>query len=199
MIKSAAQSSLLNDTRYTSMSAGVVPSSEYLIASTVLTQNEPSITFDNLAEFAGVYKHLKLVTVSRNAASTASVTGVRLRFNGETSGANYRSHILYATGSGSPLSLYQSSVSGILAGLTNGNTGPTGAFAVAECEILDAFNTNKNTVTRSLTGSSVDGNYRVDMHSSLWINTASINSILVFNDSELAFITGSRFSLYGVV
>ena len=49
MIKSASRSSLVEDVKYTSMSAGVVPSSEYLIESRVLDTAVPSITFDNLS------------------------------------------------------------------------------------------------------------------------------------------------------
>ena len=60
MIKSASQSSLTSNIKYRSMSAGSVPSSEYLITSTVLTQNEPSITFD-VSGLSAQFRHLVLL------------------------------------------------------------------------------------------------------------------------------------------
>ena len=96
MIKSAAQSSLLNDTRYTSMSAGVVPSSEYLIESRVLDTAVSAITFDNLAQYAGVYRHLQVVMIARVDQSTAR--DLLITFNG-VGGTSYSGHRLLGNGS----------------------------------------------------------------------------------------------------
>jgi len=193
MIKSAAQSSLLNDTRYTSMSAGIVPSSEYLISTTVLTQNEPSITFD-VSAFAGVYKHLQIVYVARTGLSDVG-DWLNIRFNGSASA--YSAHHLSGNGSNviSGAFTSQSSIY-LFRGLTSAN-GAANAFGCGIIEILDAFNTNKNKTLRSLNGNS-GGYNNVTLNSGLWANTNSISSITLTPYTGNSFIPGSRFSIYGV-
>jgi hypothetical protein len=195
MIKSALQSSLTNDVKYRSMSAGAVPSNEYLIASTILSEASPSVTFDNLGQFAGVYKHLKLVGVARTARTASQGDNLSVQFNGDT-GSNYRWHLLLGTGS-SVLSLASAQGTETLPFWVNSNTSPTGAFGVGEVDILDAFSSNKNTVIRSLTGTA-GAEVNIRLTSGLWINTASLTSLRVYSVNGSNLLQGSRFSLYGV-
>ena len=67
MIKSASQSSLTNDVKYRNLDTFNIPSSEYLIQ-TIIVGSTPlaNITFENLSQYAGTYKHLQLVISARS-------------------------------------------------------------------------------------------------------------------------------------
>jgi hypothetical protein len=191
MIKSAAQSSILNDTRYTSMSAGVVPSSEYLIESRVLDSTTPSITFDNLGQYSGVYRHLYLVSSARGTRSSTE-DAMLLRFNGD-SATNYSTHWMEARGS-SVTSGAVASYSAVIIDVIPCATFSANAFSASMTDILDAFSTVKNKTVRSLCGAALP---IVSLQSGFWRNTTAITSITVLAASG-SLVAGSRFSLYGV-
>ena len=78
-----------------------------------------------------------------------------------------------------------------------GASGPANAFGAGVYDILDPYSTTKNKTTRLFGGRGfVTGDHKIVLASGLWRNTASVTSIdLVANDN---FVTGSRFSLYGI-
>jgi hypothetical protein len=196
MIKSAAQSSLLNDTRYTSMSAGVVPSSEYLISTTLLDTATPSVTFD-VSSFAGVYKHLKIIAVVRTAvAATASQIGLQL--DGNTSAASYAFHQLYGNGTVAGSEGYATGTLGMVTPVvrTFGATGTASAFGAGIIEILDAYSTTKNKTVRSLHGGA--GVNHIGLTSGVLLSTSPTDSITFLVQGGGNLVAGSRFSLYGV-
>jgi hypothetical protein len=78
-----------------------------------------------------------------------------------------------------------------------GNTNVSGSFAVGTIDILDAFESTKNKVTRSLSGY-VGGNSAIALKSGLWVNTAAITQIDLTNWDGASHAAGSRFSLYGI-
>lgn len=185
MIKSASRSSLVEDVKYTSMSAGVVPSSEYLISTTVLTQNEPSVTFD-VSSFAGVYRHLQIIA---NVRSTAGANAV-ITFNGDTS-ANYSWHLVYGNGS-TVLSTGAANSSNMI--LFSQAPSTANIFLPNTIDILDFANNSKNKTIRSLCGA--PSLNEIALFSGAWRNTAPVTSITI---SLTSFVAGSRFSIYGVV
>jgi hypothetical protein len=197
MIKSALQSSLTNDVKYRSMSAGAVPSSEYLIATTVLTQNEPSVTFDNLGQFAGVYKHLQLIASVSTSLTAGGDDQLRMRFNGDAVDTNYRAHTLYGFNnsvSSEDTQSYNRGFAGYVATAANANS-----FGAVVIDILDAFNTGKNKTSRTFSGFASGSLPIVGLYSHLWMNTAAINSITISQrNGTQNLIQNSRFSLYGV-
>ena len=192
MIKSALQSSLTNDVKYRSMSAGAVPSSEYLIASTVLTQNEPSVTFNNLAQYAGVYKHLQIMATTKGSPTNNDFLFAKMNFNADT-GGNYNQHLL--AGNGSIVSSSSTTYSFLVAGIPQ-NSNTSGDFCASIIDILDPFETTKFTTARTMTG--ILGSFnRIFFYSGLWRNTNALTSITIAHETA-NFATGSRFSLYGV-
>lgn len=198
MIKSAQQSSIQNDIKYRSMSAGNVPSNEYLISTTVVGATPAaSVEFD-VSAYAGIYRHLQLVFVSRGNRSGAEDSNVYIQFNGDT-GANYNSHYLRGNGSVVESGAYTSSNNnGVF--LYQGNTGSTqtsNSFAANVVDILDPFNSNKFTTVRNTSGMTGALN-RVFLHSGAWRNTASL-TLITLDDTLGNFTQYSRFSLYGVV
>lgn len=185
MIKSASRSSITNDQKYRSMLAGTVPSSEYLISTTVLTTATPSVTF-NVSSFAGVYKHLQIVYSAR---SSVPQTGIFSRLN---SGSSYSAHYLLGSGS-SVLSSGFTSQSRAQIGLVTGSDAVSGHYGPGVIELLDAFSTTRNKTTRGISAS----NFAVILMSSLSMNTDPISTWELTPDSG-NFLAGSRFSLYGV-
>jgi hypothetical protein len=173
------------------MSAGVVPSSEYLIESRVLDSTVGSVVFNNLDQFAGIYKHLQFIVVARK--SNADVSGsVNSRINGVTSG--YSQHALRATGSVVNSFGESNTIAGFNFYIPAANA-TANAFGAGVVDILDPFNTTKNTTVRTL-GGGTPSNF-ITLASFAFNSTAMVTSYS-FEALENGFVAGSRFSLYGV-
>jgi hypothetical protein len=166
------------------MSAGAVPSAEYLIETVIVgAGGAASVTFSNLAQYVGVYKHLKVVGSARtNRANTADV--IYLDFNGAAGTIGH-----YMLGDGSSVS---SDDSDSRAAFITGGNAATGAFGALSLELHDAFNASKNKTIRSLSGPGLG----IYMQGSLWASTSTLTS-LTFRPIG-SFVQYSRLSLYGV-
>lgn len=175
--------------------SGVSAGSFDLLESQVLTSNTASITFSNLnSSYGSTYQHLQLrMTLRTTRSNTADF--IKLTFNADTTG--YARHALYGTGS-TPASY----------GLTDiistpdipGGSAGTGQFGAVVMDILDAFETTKNKVTKAI-GGTVGSLNRIQLDSGLWIDTNAITSIKLEsgNAGEGANLAQySRFSLYGI-
>jgi len=189
MIKSALQSSLTNDVKHRSMSAGAVPSNEYLIETVVVGATPASsIVFNNLGQHAGTYRHLVVVGA---ALCSASAADLMFQIN---SGVTYKVHLFYGAG-GSVTSNGGISTSyghGYVSYMVGGGTGSV-TPTVFNMEILDAFSGSKNKTSRSFSGTSDF----VMLNSSVALTTSSISSLTLIPQTS-TFLTGSRFSIYGV-
>jgi hypothetical protein len=78
----------------------------------------------------------------------------------------------------------------------NGNT--ANIFTAGVCDILDPFETTKNKTIRALHGVAGSGSPGVFLGSGFRNNTAAVTSISLFPDSGQSFVTGTRFSIYGL-
>jgi len=194
VIKSASRSSITNDQKYRSMLAGAVPSSEYLISTTLITENTPSVTFD-VSSFAGVYKHLQIVWVGRWTGTAFNRDDLCYRFNAD-SGNNYTEHGLVGNGS-TVSSGGTSSFNRGFCGSLSSNSESSGIFGSGVVEILDAYGT-KNKALRTFWGRTGTSPIGVTLQSSMWMSTSPISAIQFFPSSGGNFTPGSRLSLYGV-
>jgi hypothetical protein len=81
-----------------------------------------------------------------------------------------------------------------------GNTGVAGAFGLGITDIFDAFDTSKNTTTRTLGGRNPVNNNedRIALSSGLWVNTDAITSLRLSPEAGSLWLANSRFSLYGI-
>lgn len=193
MIKSASQSSLINDVKYRSMSVGNVPSNEFLIASSVVTGSPvPLITFDNIPQD---YRHLLLVGSSRSAGSVGNYS-VGGRFN-DDSANNYSFHAVYNSGSsttssGAPSYNYNYAIN------SNGSSYGAGVFTSSLWEILDYSSTQKFKTSRALHGSLDSSLNIVNFVSTAWLSTTPVSKITLSPLTNGNWVVGTRFSLYGV-
>jgi hypothetical protein len=165
-----------------------------LIATTILTSNEPSVTFGNLDQYASIYKHLQLRMITKTNTPSQNNTTVLFRFNSD-SGANYARHYLVGNGL-NLLNFGQASQNTGWLGLSNGGTSGSLEYNAIIADIFDPFSSSKNTVTRSSSGQ-LGGNF-IGLYSSLWNNVEIINSLEVVLSSTNNFVSGSRFSIYGI-
>lgn len=189
---------ILNYQKYDDFLAGnpaYVPPGAYELIETITPGTQASVTFSGLGDYSSTYKHLQLRYVMRTDRGGVPYSNGAIRINGDT-GSNYNAHYLTGTGS-SVISGFVSSATSMLITSQPGGTFTTNAFAAGVVDFLDAYNSNKNTTVRSLSGH-VGNDVNIALQSGLWRNTASITSITVLNWDGANIVSGSRFSLYGL-
>ncbi len=165
-----------------------------LISTTVLGSSQASVTFSSLN--TGVYKHLQIRMTTRS--STTYGDDVILRFNAD-SGSNYSHHLL--VGNGSAVNSYNGTTQTFIkGGYTAASDQTASAFGAGVIDILDPFSTTKNKTTRNLTGAPLSGGSgsQVQLWSGAWYSTSAVTSITLTSYAAANFLTGSRFSLYGL-
>ncbi len=185
-------------TRYVDMLAGnatfapAIGAYDSIATTTVGAGGVSSITFSSIPQG---YTHLQVRAISRNTSNTQNVY---LRFNGDTSSANYTLHQLYVNAS-SPQAY--GTGTGVLAGsylfYSAGSSESANVFGAAVIDILDYTNTNKNKTSKGLSGYDNNGSGAAFLSSSLWLNTAAITSITLVPQSP-NIGEYSQFALYGI-
>jgi hypothetical protein len=163
------------------------------IATTVMTGNTGNVVFSSIPSG---YRHLQIRMVARNAEAITGLRGLFINFNGDSS-TTCATHYMYGNAS-SIISGYQSD-NRINAG--GWSLMPTvnltsGAFFSGVIDILDYSSTSKNKTLRLLGGTNTSTASTVGLMSGLWPSTAAINNIEMYSNG--AWVSGSRFSLYGI-
>lgn len=151
-----------------------------------------TITFSSIPN---TYKHLQIRFTGRMAYSNTGL-GLQMQFNGDT-GSNYYWHALEG-GYGSVYAAESGAGSTVLRpGWILGATADANAFTPAIVDILDYASSSKNKTIRSFTGIATTAPApRVTLQSGVWFNTTAVSSISFSTAGN--FVTGSRFSLYGI-
>jgi hypothetical protein len=162
------------------------------ITTQVLSSTTSTITFSSIAS---TYKHLELRIVARtNGAGTED--GIRITFNGSTTG--YSRHSLYGDGSSvySGANTSQSYADTYPAAIASANT--TNEFGSLLVSVLDYASTSKNKTIRTLGGHTNPSAKAISLVSNLWASTSAVSSISLVSSFGNSFVSGSRFSLYGI-
>jgi len=173
---------------------GAAPADYELITTTVLSSSAASVTFSGLGTSAAAYKHLQIRYVARDNRGISGPNNVSARLNTDT-GSNYSHHRLYGDGA-SVSSFASTSQTSFLAGAISSNSDTANAFGAAVLDLLDFSSTSKNKTIRLLAGVSSTGS-AVQMSSGAWYSTAAVTEIQ-FNATSGSFVSGSRFSIYGL-
>jgi hypothetical protein len=176
----------------TAGAGGGATSSFDLISSTILTGSQSSVTFSSIPS---TYKHLQLRMLPRSDRNFYD--GGKITFNGD-SGANYAIHNLAGNGSSAFSEAYSSNTYLRLEDISGTNDGVSNAFSAHIMDILDFSSTAKNKTTRMLQTANLSLNKRIWLSSGAWLSTSAITSITIAPTTGPNFITGSRFSLYGI-
>lgn len=166
-----------------------------LISTTVLGASQASVTFSGLGTSAAAYKHLQLRMVVRTDRGFADDRMI-YRFNSDT-GSNYAYHQL--RGNGADVSggdVGGTSATGASTGRISGGSSAASSYAGCVLDVLDFASTTKNKTARSLTG--MTSNNYISLDSGLWMSTSAVTSITLLSAFSANFVSGSRFSLYGI-
>ena len=163
-----------------------------LLQTTVLTGNA-SVSFTGLNSYSD-YKHLQLRYVARG--NSGNLFFVRTRLNGITTGS-YSHHLLAKEATDPLTSKGAANISEITyGGMVAGDSNDANVFGAGVMDILDFSSASKNTTIRAFSGCAGSAEFKsVVMFSSGALNsTAAITQIDLYG----TYLTGSRFSLYGI-
>jgi hypothetical protein len=170
----------------------LLPSDFELITTTIFSSTTAAITFDTSALSA--YRHLQVRYVSRNASDTNGLIGVT--YNGSSS--TYQYHRL--RGNGSTVSTAEGS-SIYMEVYGSGSGAGANEFGAGVIDILDFNSTSKRKTMRALVGmrDSAGSMSEIDLMSGAhYLNTNALTSLTLTQTFGTGFISGSRFSLYGL-
>lgn len=164
-----------------------------LLETEILTGSQASVTFSSLNSTYGTdYQHLQIRMTGRCTTASTSDEEVFMQLNSD-SGSNYASHRLRGSGSTVTSTAYATQTK-LRAGFIPRDNETSGMFGATVIDILDPFETTKNTTIRLLSGSGALGIY---LFSGVWLNTSALTTILLYPEIN-SFVTGSRFGLYGL-
>ena len=189
---------IVNYEKYSNLRAGIpVPAtgSFDLLETQVLASAAASVTFSSLGDYAAEYQHLQLRMAVRSTRSDANNDQINLELNGVT-GANYSRHELTGDGSSLTSSAATTASGSAMMRFREIETaqGTANVFNAIVCDILDPFNSSKNTTIRALNGTA--SRSRIMLISGAWYNTASLTQITLRPIASIA--QNSRISLYGL-
>lgn len=188
-VKSLAQSTLRQNPQLNSMLAGYQPNAFHHLETVRLGANAASVEFTNLARYSD-YQHFQIRAVGRMTFGDVE-RSLTLRFNGDTA-TSYYNHGLFGQGSTGSYNFSGNTI--FIASFAAGNA-TASSFGAAVADILDPFDTTKNTVVRGFGGTVTTP--QVSLRSGVWVNTAAVTSITLL-DTTSNLVAGSRFSLYGI-
>jgi hypothetical protein len=161
---------------------------------------QSSVSFSNLnSSYGSTYQHLQIRFVAKSTeADTSSAFGIEL--NSDT-GSNYARHRLLANIAGGVFDIRSdnatSQASMVQVAHISGNSAASDIFGGGVIDVLDPFETTKNTTVRLLSGFHESTDYRVGLSSGFWNNTNAVTTIKLTPRSG-NFKSGSRISLYGL-
>jgi hypothetical protein len=162
------------------------------IATATGTGSSGTITFSSIPS---TYKHLQ-VRFNARTTRTGNFEGLLIRFNSD-SGNNYAWHALNGSGS-SATALADSTTSSGFTGYIATDNYSSNIMGTSIIDVHDYASTSKNKTVRTFTGFDSNGAGQVAVLSSLWMNTAALNSISIISSFGSNYTTDSTFSLYGI-
>lgn len=175
--------------------AKAAPAYEWL-ESVILTGTQASISFSNInSTYGSTYEHLQLRGVWRTNRGGQPVDTANFRINGVTS-AVYTAHALTGNGSTVSSNADLNQTVAYMSVYTAATGQSSNIFSAWVMDILDPFNTSKNTTCRTLFGLSGSATNAIQLQSQLFTDTTAVSSIAF--DAIGDFIAGSRVSLYGL-
>jgi len=161
------------------------------IATYTIPSATSSYTFSSIPS---TYTDLRLII--NNQMSGAS--GIKIQFNSDT-GANYSETQLLGYGTSTVSSGRTTGASSIYNNLVYGDSTISNWFTLQQIDIMNYSSSSiyKTAMWRYGTPNQ-PSNYEVGFITSLWRNTAAINSITISAWNAVNFVAGSNFSLYGI-
>ena len=169
---------------------GHIVTSSFESIATVSGSGASSITFSSIPS---TYKHLQIRFIGGNTVPDVAY----VKFNSDTTSANYATHAL--TGSGSSATAYgTTNAGGVNIQVSWGVYSNGTIFNAGIIDIIDYASTSKFKTVKAFSGWDTNGSsgQAIELDSGLWRSTSAINSISINVSSNWA--TGSTFALYGI-
>lgn len=166
--------------------AASTTSYESIATVTVGAGGSSTITFSSIPS---TFKHLQIRFMG--SITSGGQIGF-MRFNSDTTAANYYTHAL--EGDGSTIYAYAVNTFPRYTSLPSG----TNQEGVGVVDILDYTNTSKYSTVRALGGVDRNGSGEVTLYSGLWKNTAAITQIDLVPNSGATFRQYTHAALYGI-
>lgn len=182
--------------KYDSMLAGNAaydPAATWLIQRTTLSTDTATVTFSSIPSN---YQHLQIRFNARSTFASATAA-LRIRFNSDTTSANYVYHRLFGDGT-TATAAAATSAGYIYINSHTSASATSNQFGVGIIDIHDYGSTTKNKTVRAFAGNDRNGGGDSNLISGLWINTAAVSSIELTTNGT-SFLTGSTFALYGFI
>lgn len=164
-----------------------------LLETTVLGSSASSVTFSSLSSYSA-YKHLQ-IRYSARSDRPAGFDSLVVTLNGDT-GANYSYHFLEGNAS-SVVSGASTGNNFMILGYAGGNNTTANVYGAGTLDIFDFNNSSKKPTLRSLTGIAASIT-RIAFFSGLRNATAAAVTSINLSHFGSNFVSGSRFSLYGI-
>jgi len=169
----------------------IMPGSYESIATVTGNGTSQSLTFSNIPQ---TYAHLEIRGIGQASYSSNDNGAIGVRLNGDT-GSNYTRHFIRGSGSSVSAGGLTSTTFAEAGDGAYLNTGSTVGASVIS--VFDYTNTNKYTTIRGLSGMDNNGLGAITLGSGLWINTAAVTSLTIFQQNA-NFTDKSTFALYGI-
>jgi hypothetical protein len=167
-----------------------MPLQLYKIASNDLTTTASSVTFSSIPQG---YTDLKVVVSNRTNSGGVNIMGIT--FNGVTTGYSFRN----LEGNGSAAASGGGTSTGGWAGLVQPPSYTANTFSSNEIYIPNyTSSNNKSWSVDSTTENNATASY-MELIAGSWSNTAAITSIAITDLGGNSFVSGSTFTLYGIL
>jgi hypothetical protein len=166
--------------------------SEDILQEIVLESSASSVTFSGLDAYASEYQHLQVRMILRSDRA-ASDDWANFIYNSDT-GSNYSQHSMRGNGSTVAAVAVATSSNTQWAAVTAASSTTANVFGPSVVDILDPFETSKNTTLRSLHGFP----NALYLSSGAWYNTNALTSIEIKPIFGSNWVANSRFTLIGV-
>jgi len=171
---------------------------ESITTTTVGASPQATITFGSIV---GTYKHLQIRIMARTNGAGQDRGSIALKFNADTTAANYSWHYLAGDGSSAFASAGASSGTNNYIGGISAYTAASASaniFGVGIIDLLDYADTNKHKTIRTLAGQDQNGTSgRLSLNSGRYGSTSAITSIELIPEYG-SFVQYSSFALYGI-
>lgn len=173
------------------------PTNSYFpIASyTVPSGGQASITFAGIPQN---FTHLQIRGTGKSNRANI-YDNISIQFNGDTTTANYTSHLFQGDGSSISIQGYPQNIPYVgIANVLGGDSVGADIFGSFIIDILDYANLNKYKTTRTLGGVDNSGSGVVTLTSGLWNSSAAISSIFIKPQNGTLLKQYTKISIYGV-
>ncbi len=168
------------------------------IATVVGTGTAASLQFTSIPS---TYKHLQIrYNIRGYDTSSRGDDDLRIRFNSDSTSANYYGHFLQGNGSTVAAVAQSGAYAGgqvVISQTVPGSGATANVMATGIIDIIDYASTTKNKTVRFITGNDRNGSGQIRLGSVAYFSTSAISSIQLLPDPD-GFTTTSVFSLYGI-